>query len=238
MKKYLPLSFSSIKEFAKSPNHFIYYKNRERTSSAAMIKGTAVHTMVLEPNEFEHRYFIAPDGIRRGTNAWKEIVAVAGEREILKEVEYNVIAKMSRMVVEHYEAREILKAASEFEQHIKLTFNGLPFHGFADVVTPTMVCDLKTTQDSTPHKFSRTVFNYKYHWQAALYMKATGKDTFRFITIESSAPYSVMVYELSHEMIELAVKELIEVTNKFKKWDGLEAGYSKEVQIIDVPTWM
>lgn len=69
-------------------------------------------------------------------------------------------------------------------------------------------------------------------------MKATGKDTFRFITIESSAPYSVMVYELSHEMIELAVKELIEVTNKFKKWDGLEAGYSKEVQIIDVPTWM
>jgi hypothetical protein len=238
MKKYLPLSFSSIKEFAKSPNHFIYYKNKKRKSSPAMLKGSAVHTMVLEPQEFELRYFVIPDGTNRGTKAWKEYASIAADREILKEVEYNVIAKMARMVCEHYDAREILKEATEFEQHIKLEFNGLPFHGFADIVTPNIVCDLKTTRDSTAKAFMRTVLGFKYHWQAALYMKATGKKTFRFITIESSAPYSVVVYELSQDLLDKAVMELIEVTNKFKAWDGLEQGYVEGVQMLEMPSWM
>jgi hypothetical protein len=32
--------------------------------------------------------------------------------------------------------------------------------------------------------------------------------------------------------------ELIEVTNKFKAWDGLEQGYVEGVQMLEMPSWM
>jgi hypothetical protein len=58
---YLPLSFSSMKEFSKSPAHFLHYKNKTRTpSTPAQAFGKLVHTMLLEPSEVAARYAVAP----------------------------------------------------------------------------------------------------------------------------------------------------------------------------------
>lgn len=205
--------------------------------NSAMVKGSALHTMVLEPDEFEKRYLIAPD-IRRGTNAWKEIEENAKGREILKQNEYKEIARMAQSVFENKEALHILENAHTFEKHLKWDFNGLPFHGFADIIGCDSVIDVKTTQDVSPREFTRFVFKFKYHWQAALYLKATGLKTFKFIGLESKPPYNVMVYELAPEVIDKALNELVVVTNAFKKWDGLPQSYSVESSLINLPPWM
>ena len=88
MKKFLPLSYSSLKQFSISPSHFLAYKKRVFVSSPSMTLGTAVHTLVLEPETFDARYYVMPNDIRRGTNAFKEHQALAASRgedvEILK----------------------------------------------------------------------------------------------------------------------------------------------------------
>lgn len=237
MKKYIPLSFSSIKEFAKSPNHFIYYKNRQRETTAAMMRGSALHCLVLEPDEFEKRYMIAPN-FRRGTKAWDECVSAAGDREIMKDSEFEGIERMATAIMENRHARDIIQNATAFEQHVEFEFNGIPFHGFIDIVG-NVVADLKSTQDVSASGFNRFVFNYNYHWQAALYLSAIGySNEFMFIGIEANAPHNVMVYRLPQSVIDIAVRQLIEVTNEFKKWDGLPATYNNEIIDIQPPSWM
>ena len=76
MKKFLPLSYSSLKQFAISPNHFLAY--RTNTSLNSMTLGTA--HLGAEPEEFDSRYYVMPDGIRRGTNAYKEYLSIAASR--------------------------------------------------------------------------------------------------------------------------------------------------------------
>ena len=236
MKKFVPLSFSSLKEFAKSPNHFIHYKKRDRPTTAAMTRGSALHCLVLEPDEFEQRYFIAPN-FRRGTKAWDECLAAAGTREIIKDSEFEGIERMASAIMEHKHARDIITNATAFEQHVEFEFNGIPFHGFIDVVG-NVVADLKSTQDVSPRGFQKFVFNYKYHWQAALYLRAVGMDNeFMFVGIEANAPHNVMVYRLTRATIDIAVRELIEITNAFKKWDGLPQTYSDEIIDIEPLPW-
>ena len=93
----MKLSYSSLKEFAKSPNHFIQYIERKFEASDAMIFGSAVHCAILEPDEFHNRYFVLDESeimeelkdakSPRATKAYKQWkmdeMSSAGEREIL-----------------------------------------------------------------------------------------------------------------------------------------------------------
>lgn len=51
------LSFSSLKEFSKSPEHFVRHKLRDFVPSPAMIFGNLCHAVVLEPDTVEEKFF-------------------------------------------------------------------------------------------------------------------------------------------------------------------------------------
>jgi exodeoxyribonuclease VIII len=243
MKSYLPLSYSSLKQFAISPAHFIAYKAREHKPTASMLLGTALHTLVLEPKEFNNRYLVIPDGTRRGTKAFKEFEALAAVRgeecEIIKESEYKPILRMRDNILDHPEASKLLAACDTFEQRSTWEFNGILFHGFKDGEGPSIILDLKTTQDASVRKFSRQLVDLRYYWQAALYScESNYKKDFYIIAVENKSPYNVAVYKLSQEFIDLAVRELIEVTNRFKKWDGMSKSYSNEIQVLTPPSYL
>ena len=236
-KPFLPLSFSSIKEFAKSPNHFLAYKNKTREATAAMTRGSALHTFVLEPEEFEKRYLVAPD-IRRGTNAWKEVESAAGTREILKDSEFEIIERMASALWAHPAAAELFAQTTAVEQGLEFEFNGIAFRGFADMVAPTFVADLKSTQDVSASAFNRWIFSNKYHLQAALYCAALKLEKFYFIGVEANSPYNVGVFEMDKTSIEFGIFELIELTTKFKKWDGMPATYTNDIIVLTPPKWL
>jgi len=56
--------------------------------------------------------------------------------------------------------------------------------------------------------------------------------------VENSAPYNVATYEISKEFIDIAIAQIIEATNSFKKWDGMPMSYSKDVEMLTPPSWM
>lgn len=236
-KPFLPLSFSSVKEFAKSPNHFLAYKNKQRETTAAMTRGSALHTFVLEPDEFEKRYLVSPD-IRRGTLAWKEVESAAGDREIIKDSEFEIIERMAASLWAHPAAADLFSQVSKVEQSFEIDFAGIPYRGFADMVAPTFVADLKSTQDVSEHSFQRWVFSNKYYLQAALYCRAFDLKEFYFVGVEANTPYNVGVFKMDAASIEFGIFELVQLTERFKQWDGMPANYTNDVIVLTTPPWL
>jgi len=69
------LSYSGISAFGISPRAFIAYKVKERKETDAMLLGTVVHCLILEPDTFADRYVVAPNvnaSTLEGKEAWAE----------------------------------------------------------------------------------------------------------------------------------------------------------------------
>lgn len=75
------LSYSSISAFGISPRAFIAYKVRERKETDAMLLGTVVHCLILEPDIFAKRYVVGPNvnaSTIEGKEAWAEFATERG----------------------------------------------------------------------------------------------------------------------------------------------------------------
>lgn len=75
------LSYSSISAFGVSPRSFIAYKVKERKETDAMLLGTVVHCLILEPDTFALRYVVGPNvnaSTIEGKEAWVEFAAERG----------------------------------------------------------------------------------------------------------------------------------------------------------------
>ena len=62
------LGSSGLQEFKRSAHYYRFRQNRERAPSKAMTNGTAFHTAVLEPDEFDKLYVIAGQCVARKKN--------------------------------------------------------------------------------------------------------------------------------------------------------------------------
>ena len=219
--KYYPLSFSSIKNFATSPAHFIAYKNREQHETPAMRFGTAVHAAILEPREFAKDYKVLE--VRRGTKAYKELVEA------------------------HPIASKILKDCMAYEQELKGSIGGVPFRGFADGFSPKYCVDLKTCQKGAPRDFTSDSYRQKYHIQGYIYCRLLEETLGHeikehwIIALEKTSPYVVTCYKLTPEILERGKQELEELLKKFKTWNGEPSGYDQLSTFgyfdLDVPAW-
>lgn len=98
------LSFSALSAFAISPYAFIAYKVQERKQTQAMMIGDIVHCRVLEPEEFEKRYRIAPvvnATTVEGKNVWGGIFEeMTGEELPRNKADNYVLPKMEDLIEE------------------------------------------------------------------------------------------------------------------------------------------
>lgn len=212
------LSFSSLKEFAKSPAHFLSYKKGHKIESSAMRFGTAVHMAVLEPKKFDKLYDVTD--LRKNTKAYKLMVEEKPEVTYLNNSDWRSIQSIRGNIAIHELARDLICNADRFEEEITGDIKGVPFRGFADAIGTNYILDLKTTQNGSPEDFQRSAYNFKYYLQAAIYSELTGLHDFWIVTAESSAPYNITPYLISKEYIERGKEELYQLVESFKKWNN------------------
>jgi len=98
-----PLSFSSLKEFAKSPKHYMDYISKPKTPPTdAMKLGSAVHCMILTPELFNDQFAVAPE-INKRTNAGKEEWALFASqnegKDILANDDYEHARRLSTIAM-------------------------------------------------------------------------------------------------------------------------------------------
>lgn len=235
------LSFSALKSFGKSANHYIQYVTKP-VDNVHMAFGRAVHTYVLEGSrEYHALYATSPKDIDRRTKAGKEAFSKftesVGDRQVVSHTDYELIRKLHYSVFAEPTASGLLDGAVDIEKLGEGMISDVPFKGYADAVGEGWVADLKTTQDASPAAFQRECHNNMYHLQAAIYRRLFSVDRFYWICVEKKAPYNVCVYQQSDRAAKIADQQLLELVKNWKAWDGDHQSYAKEVVVLDLPRW-
>jgi exodeoxyribonuclease VIII len=210
-----------------------------------MRRGRLIHKLVLEADEFNKEFAIAPTCDRRtkvGKDLWHDFEFFCTNNNItpVTQQEYNEADSVARAIEKNPVSRNLLRSCRHFEQHIEGDIYGVEFHGYVDAMGDVLV-DLKTTQNAEPDAFNRTVMSNKYYLQAAIYSRLTGIERFMFIAAETASPNNVAVYELSSDWLEIGEHHLETYIKQFKQWveDGKPSrSYVNEVKTLTPPSWM
>jgi exodeoxyribonuclease VIII len=245
------LSYSALKAFAKSPNHYIRYVQGKIESTPAMDFGTMVHKAILEPEDFEECYAPAPYCDRRtkvGKQTWMEFSAKCEEEDIIpvKEIDFNRALRMRDAVWANEDCESVLEfTASEigFTNEI----DGVPFKGFFDAYAKNHVVDIKTTGNASFGAFQKACSEHDYYLQATIYScvadilagndEGDSRTNFFWIAVERDPPYNVAVYRFDPMDFWRVREKLTYLIGQFVNWDGEPATYFDGIQRMTLPSW-
>jgi exodeoxyribonuclease VIII len=257
--RHAAVSKSHLDQVARSPLHYwARYLDPNRIEfepTPAMQVGTAVHTHVLELDQWDQRYVVMPDGIDRRTKQgkaeWDAFSTASSGRTVLSKADAEQVMRMGQAVYGHPAAAMLLKqlpGKAETTHMWTDADTGLQCKCRPDWLTDdgSLIIDLKTTEDASPKGFEKSIGNWRYHVQAAWYLhgleQATGirPEQFIFICVEKKPPYAVAVYAAASEMIDAgwaAAQRDLEVLATCKAANAWP-GYSEQIEIISLPPWM
>lgn len=248
---------SGLDLIAKSPAHYwakYLDPNREREEpTPALIFGTAVHSAILEPNNFEKLYLALPEINRRTSEGKAEYAALmehakANGITFLTSDDRESCLRVRDAVHKHPAARLLLsRGVAEDTLYWEDQQTGAHCKARPDFLSTNtgFVVDVKTTQDASATGFSKSSYGYRYHVQAAWYldghMAALGKpaEGFAFIAVEKEPPYAVSVYYVTSEFYELGKVTYLKNLNTYveclstNNWPG----YSDDFQPLSLPAW-
>lgn len=197
------ISASGLKTiFKKSVFHHL---NKQPFSSSSLTLGSAVHSALLEPENFNKEFYLIPKIDRRtkeGKQKYAEEFLAANGREIITPEDMTIIKAISEKHQKNDLSQHYCTGQVEISHYGEM--DEVPIRVRPDVIGTDFISDVKTCQDNSPRAFRSDVYKYAYHLQAAFYSDALGfpVENFRFIAVETKYPYTVQVYALSDEMIE------------------------------------
>lgn len=186
------LSFTSLNAFRRSPVSFIDYKlgkiEQDMEETAAMKYGAMLHCLVLEPTDFDNRYFCIPDDTKmcdeiggakpRATKKYKEWYALesagAGDRIVVKPQEVAHARLVAHNVKNNRAARRVMDMCPVREKKISWEYKNFLFSGFIDMDGDAAMADLKSIADAEKRKAQRTITDKGSHIQAAMYQYGSG----------------------------------------------------------------
>lgn len=240
------ISNSGLKLVAISPAHYQYQEPRSATR--AMEIGTAIHTALLEPERLSSEYVMLRDVKDRRASEYKEAVKTHGSELVLVSSEADRVAGMQETVFANPLMSSRLNAPGwrELSLFVNDPETGVMIRVRYDLLTErAQAVDVKKTQDARPEAFSRTIDNYGYDMQAALYLDAyewaTGDTaTFEFAAVEEKMPHGLKLYTPDQTMLDEGRRKYREALLTFAacqktgEWPNL---LCEEVEIIELPPY-
>ena len=257
------LSSSAIKVFNRSPLHYWQaYLNPAREvkeSSKSMNLGSLVHTLFLEPEQYDAEYAITPDGIDKRTKLGKAEFAGFEEANADKCIITSEQLLVAKSMVQALEAHPVTNVLDQYSGIVEASiFYADPTTGVECRVRPDwclppcdafpngLIIDLKTTDDARPAAFARTCANFGYDISAAMYVDGFQlhygtyeAPDFLFLVIERDAPFAVACYQASHDMLVNGRDKLNRSLSEFAKCQSVDIwhGYPALINPIDLPAW-
>ena len=237
------LSFSALSAFAISPRAFIAYKVREKKTTDAMVLGEIVHCLVLEPDAFADRFFIAPNvngATKEGKEVWKKIYAdfVTEPEPDFKKSINEIIAAVkehtkvtvvkgqmhengklrARAITKNRACRYVLDQITHTELSLPDDYqiDGVKFRGYIDGKGPGVICDIKNMPDATVDKASGSIWSRRLHWQAYAYDTAfnRGHDCY-ILAVDGTGETSV--HRFSDKNMFSAERQIQRYITEFKR---------------------
>ena len=242
------ISKSDLDLVHRSPMHFQYRKNHPLEQTTALLVGSAVHKMVLEPETFDSEFVIAPDINRRTKNGKEEyadfLKSAAGKSIITKEI-YRQATDMAEAISHHPTARKLLTDGKAEQSYFWDDLEtGAKCKCRPDYIRRGFCVDYKTTQDASPDGFQRSAYNYRYHVQAYWYLHGLAANgitdlDFVFIAQEKEPPYAIAVYYADEFVLKLGEQEAKEDLQTLQHCIdiGSFSGYPDNIQPLGLPHW-
>ncbi len=236
------ISRSGINMMNKSMFHFwdayLNEDKKKKVETPAMLFGSVLHTLVLEPELFTAKYFVADkpnQTSNKGKEEWKEVKDKAGNLTIVSGSVFEKAEKMAARLILHKRANQII-CNGLYEQSIFWIDpeTGIECKCRPDILRKNMIGDLKTTADASYFAFQRSLNEYGYHIQCAMMREASRHvlpneiNDFIFICVENVEPYVPAIYPLAEDAIDLGERKFKEALVKYKKcletneWPGYE----------------
>lgn len=242
-KKTEYVSKSLLDLMHKSPAHYkAYIEGEEKPATPALIFGSLVHSVVFEQDD----YVVAPVCDRRtkeGKLIYEQFIEESKDKLIVTAEQLQQAQNIKNAVLAHPKAKALIQSEGKAEISYFKEMHGVKCKCRADYHNTkyNIVIDLKTTQNSSPSEFARSVYNYRYHVQAAFYLDLIGAKHFIFIAVEKEPPYNVELYELDDEAIEAGRQEYLKDIETYKEclktdtWHGYTT--EQKINILSLPAW-
>ncbi len=256
------ISSHGLMDILRSPFHYKKGLEKAKEPTKAMIIGSAFHSLLLEPKEFDKEYMIFNKPERDKTMASKENKLALLEmkekcgNKLLMEDEFDIIQNMKNEAISNKRIMELMDIKGYVEQSIY--FEDQEFKVKAKIrpdkncIDNDTLIDVKTTNNASPDDFARQCMNFNYDLQLAFYadtLSELSKSKYTnifIIAIENQYPYACQVYncvelgfiDIGRKKYKKAMAEYVECL-KTKKWKGYEKYSENEYGIIDLklPPW-
>ena len=237
-RTYPAVNKSTLCLMRKSPLHYKWAMEHPTEDTAALFFGRALHMRVLEPEQFEKHYRIAPNVDRRtkaGRDEYNGFVASLHEgQELISAEDMDILVSMSRQINSNPFAFNLLNAAhtelpilwtdDATGMECKCKLDALKWNASGSTLIAD-VTDLKSCADASTDAFMRDALRYGYDVQAAHYIRGVKSivDTddvqinWRFIAVEKKPPCAVNVIEVGPDFIDRGTMILIDLMDKLKK---------------------
>ena len=151
---------------------------------------------------------------------------------VVTEVEYDAC----EMMVNHLR-EEVVKVVDHAQDQVyaKDMLCGVPTHGYADLLMPDCVIEVKFT-NASPVDFARQVVNMNWDLQCYVYTELF-KRSFRWLVISDKAPHLVTIFDLpDNRFYESGRNKFEKATQLFNKFN---LGMREPVfQSLDAPSWL
>jgi len=245
----------------RTPRHAKAAFDGPRNPSAAMQKGTAIHFLLLWPDQFSKAFALAPSQEKRSNKdkaAWAAMQAQFPDATILRPSEWDDVHRMRDRLLENGLVKRLLAGKGRVELTIvwKDEPTGLLCKARLDrlishYVSPwdgnewPAILDLKTTKDARRKQFSDSIVNFNYDIQCAHYMAGANSISaierkYVFIAIENVFPFCSRVFEAESAMVDVGTKRWRRCLNLLAKCyeTGAWPGYPEEADTIGLPEWV
>lgn len=230
--------------------------NPEHVESDALLRGSLLHAMLLEPEQYMDYFIIESRELKDKTKLaknggnkedWDKLKKWAENeaKPLVKHDIYRDCVGMRNSVLAHPFWINIANHGAN-ERSLFAEIDGVLVKARYDsLLEVSKIIDLKTSRNTlTTAGIQRTIADLGYHFSAAMYIevgKALGLDitSFVWVFVETSAPYSCRFVEASDKMLEIGKEEFYKCLAKFKECQesGIWAGHPLTIDKIDLPNW-
>lgn len=251
------LSRSELWQLSDSPEKFKYSQTHKTEPTEAMMFGSMVHKLVLEPDDLFTEYVLAPDSDRRtkaGKAEWDEFLAEAGDRIVVSNRQLRPALSMVDALKRSPLALKLLAGPHEIPFFWSDPETGLVLKcrvdGLIELDGRITIIDYKTAVSAQTERFSQEAIRYGYHFQAAFYGSGVRKDLeldydpeFIFIVQEKKEPYSINVIKASEGFVLAGQDKMRELLGLYCECDetGVWYGYTgffDDINETVLPGWM
>tara|TARA_Y100000114_G_scaffold53473_1_gene48803 strand:+ start:1233 stop:2009 length:777 start_codon:yes stop_codon:yes gene_type:complete len=233
---------SQLGYIKKGWEYYMMMKNGVKLDSPALRFGNLLHTLILEPEKYQEKFFVLNDEDRpeptksmasKLNKAWKNkmLTKIENDNKILIDLnQYNLALTLRDKVKSFKIINDFIHNSKKEIAKTWLDFNTLvECKGKVDMlIDDNMIIDIKTTSKPIT-QFKKSAFTYDYHRQAAFYSDGFNVKEFIFLVVETNEPYQVGLFRCSEEFLDRGRQECFSLLNTYKDF----LNKKESVQLIE-----